>query len=271
MEKRHAGYTIVPFSKMRQMLGDILDLGHGKPVIHGLVEVDVTTVRQYIRDYEAATGKDISFTAFVVLCLGKAVDMNKHVHGYLSRGNKLILFDDVDVSTMIEIEIEGAKIPISHVIRAANRKTYQEINQDIQETQAAGAKGESAPTKGAHKFMLALPNFIRRLLLKWLFKNPHNQKAYAGTVVLTAVGMFGKGGGWGIPVTQHTLAVTLGGIAKKQVVVDGQAEMREMLSVTVSFDHDIVDGAPAARFTQQFTELIERGYGLVEQEEPTTT
>ncbi len=39
-----------------------------------------------------------------------------------------------------------------------------------------------------------------------------------------------------------------------------------MLSVTVSFDHDIVDGAPAARFTSQLKSLIESGYGLVEQE-----
>ncbi|MCP4540241.1 MAG: hypothetical protein GY832_24135, partial [Chloroflexi bacterium] len=69
-----------------------------------------------------------------------------------------------------------------------------------------------------------------------------------------------------IPVIQHSLAVTLGGIAEKPVVVDGQIEIRELLSVTVSFDHDIVDGAPAARFTQQFTDLIERGYGLVEQD-----
>jgi pyruvate/2-oxoglutarate dehydrogenase complex dihydrolipoamide acyltransferase (E2) component len=42
--------------------------------------------------------------------------------------------------------------------------------------------------------------------------------------------------------------------------------MREYLSVTVTFDHDIVDGAPAARFTQRLTDLIERGYGLVEQD-----
>jgi pyruvate/2-oxoglutarate dehydrogenase complex dihydrolipoamide acyltransferase (E2) component len=47
-------------------------------------------------------------------------------------------------------------------------------------------------------------------------------------------------------------------------VVDGQIEIRELLNVTVSFDHDIVDGAPAARFTQRFKELIETGYGLTE-------
>ncbi|MFC2023665.1 2-oxo acid dehydrogenase subunit E2 [Chloroflexota bacterium] len=46
------------------------------------------------------------------------------------------------------------------------------------------------------------------------------------------------------------------------LVVDGQVEIRERLSVTVSFDHDIIDGAPAARFTQRFKEMIESAYGL---------
>ena len=41
-------------------------------------------------------------------------------------------------------------------------------------------------------------------------------------------------------------------------------EIREYLSLTVSFDHDIIDGAPAARFTERFKDLIESGYGLLD-------
>ncbi len=264
MKKQRDGYTLVPFSKGRQMVSHILDIGRGKHIVHGLVEVDVSKARQYIRDYEAATGTDISFTAFIATCLGKAVDMNKHVHAYRTRGNQLLVFDDVDVTTTIEVELEGRKIPISHVIRAANKKTYQDINQDIQTAQTRGAKSQSGG--GTLKLLMMLPAFIRQFLLDWTFNNPHSRKAYGGTVLLTSVGMFGKGGGWGIPFILTTLAVTLGGIAEKPVVVDGQIVIRELLSVTVSFDHDIVDGAPAARFTQRFTDLIERGYGLVEQD-----
>jgi len=265
MQKQHDGYTTIPFSKGRQIITDILALGEQKHIIHGLVEVDVTKARQYIRDYEAATGTDISFTAFIVTCLGKAVDMNKHVQAYRGRGNQLVLFDDVDVNTTIEFEKDGEKIPLLHVIRAVNKKGYQEIDQDIQKTQAEGTRGPGDPTK-APRFLRTLPSFIRRWMFRWVSNQPRMAKASGGTVLLTAVGMFGNGGGWGIPFIQHTLAVTLGGIAAKPVVVDGQIEIREMLSVTVSFDHDIVDGAPAARFTSQFKELIERGYGLIEQD-----
>ncbi len=44
---------------------------------------------------------------------------------------------------------------------------------------------------------------------------------------------------------------------------DGGIERREYLSLTVSVDHDVVDGAPAARFIQRLNELIECGYGPV--------
>jgi pyruvate/2-oxoglutarate dehydrogenase complex dihydrolipoamide acyltransferase (E2) component len=93
-------------------------------------------------------------------------------------------------------------------------------------------------------------------------RNPLWVKNNIGTVVLTAVGMFGQGGGWGIPTSIYTLGVTLGGIAEKPGVVDGRIEVREYLSLTLAFDHDIVDGAPAARFTQRLKELIESGFGL---------
>jgi pyruvate/2-oxoglutarate dehydrogenase complex dihydrolipoamide acyltransferase (E2) component len=41
-------------------------------------------------------------------------------------------------------------------------------------------------------------------------------------------------------------------------------EIREYLSMTVLFDHDVVDGAPVARFVQRLKELLETCYGLDE-------
>jgi pyruvate/2-oxoglutarate dehydrogenase complex dihydrolipoamide acyltransferase (E2) component len=48
--------------------------------------------------------------------------------------------------------------------------------------------------------------------------------------------------------------------------MDGRIEICEYLSPTVSFDHDIIDGAPAARFTERFKDLIENAYGRIEQD-----
>lgn len=75
--------------------------------------------------------------------------------------------------------------------------------------------------------------------------------------------MFGKGLGWGIPYpTPHSLFLTLGGISEKPGVVEEHITTPAYLQLTVCFDHDIIDGAPAARFTQRLKELIEGGSGL---------
>jgi hypothetical protein len=73
----------------------------------------------------------------------------------------------------------------------------------------------------------------------------------------------GKGhGGWGISTTPHSLSLFVGGISTKPAVVDGRIEPREMLDLTVVFDHEVIDGGPAARFVRSLVETIERGDGL---------
>jgi pyruvate/2-oxoglutarate dehydrogenase complex dihydrolipoamide acyltransferase (E2) component len=54
----------------------------------------------------------------------------------------------------------------------------------------------------------------------------------------------------------------VGGIARKPAVIEERVEPRYLLNLTVAFDHDVVDGAPAARFVKRLVELIESGYGL---------
>ena len=52
----------------------------------------------------------------------------------------------------------------------------------------------------------------------------------------------------------------------RQRGVDGHIAIREYLCLTVSLDHDPIDGAPAARFVTRLKELIESGFGLLDQE-----
>jgi len=56
--------------------------------------------------------------------------------------------------------------------------------------------------------------------------------------------------------------ITVGGIGQKRGDAAGQNATRDYLDLTVSFDHNMVDAAPTARFTQRLKELIESGYGL---------
>ena len=91
----------------------------------------------------------------------------------------------------------------------------------------------------------------------------------AGTVGISSVGMFGKGhAGWGIAIGSHSLDLVVGGTARKPAYVEDHLEPRDILDVTIIFDHDVIDGAPAARFTRNLVELIESGYGLSEVQPP---
>ena len=53
-------------------------------------------------------------------------------------------------------------------------------------------------------------------------------------------------------------------LARKLAEMVGRIEPRQILSLTIIFDHDVIDGAPAARFARRLVELIESGYGLGE-------
>lgn len=75
-------------------------------------------------------------------------------------------------------------------------------------------------------------------------RNPTHAVAAAGTVGVTALGMAGRGGGWGLAPAGQSLLLIAGGIARKPAVVDERVEPRDLLDLTVAFDHDVVDGAP---------------------------
>ena len=56
--------------------------------------------------------------------------------------------------------------------------------------------------------------------------------------------------------------ITVGGIVTKPRYVDGELRARELLNLTISVDHEVVDGAPAARFARRLAQLIEQADGL---------
>lgn len=257
----HDQFEVFPFPRIRLPVIDVMRIAHRKHSIHGLLEVDVTEVRKFIREHKAETGERLSFTAFVTTCLGRAVDENKYLHARRDWRGRLVLFDDVDVKINVEVKVESRSFPIPYVIRAANKKSYREIHDEIRQVQNEGVRSQAGKEM---RIFASFPRFIRGIYWWRLERKPAAWKVRFGTVGLTSVGMFGKGGGWGIPLSSETLTVTIGGIALKPRLVEGDIQEREFLSLTVSFDHDIVDGGPAARFTQQFKQLLESGFGVKE-------
>src|SRR5215470_1125845 len=135
MKQKHADYQAFPYPKMRRLEALAYRSVQYKPMIHGLLEVDVTRARAHLREHKAKTGESLSFTAFLIACLAKAVDEHKAVQAYRKGRNQLILFEDVDVNTQIEHEVDGQKQAIVYILRAANRKTFREIHHEIRAAQ----------------------------------------------------------------------------------------------------------------------------------------
>lgn len=247
----------VAFPPERRLVLDTLRLGHHKPMMHGLLEVDVTRARHLLREHRERTGERLSFTAFVLACLGKAVANHPEVHALRDWFGRTVLFEDVDVTTIVEVNLEGRHFGLAHVLRAVNRRTPREIHDEIRAVQSAGARSVAPALRVAMRLVLLLPGFLRRPIFRFLLRFPRLAKRHTGTVLLTAVGMFGGGPGWGLSAPgMHGLSIVVGGIASRSGGEDRSAA-REVLCLTVSADHDLIDGAPLARFVRDLRTYLE--------------
>ncbi len=258
MSVSNNSYETVPFLKVREAYADVLAAGRRKHLIHGLVEVDVTTARLRLAAL-AAAGLPLSFTGFVAHAIATAVEENRVMHAYRRR-SRLVLFDDVDVNVQLEVEIAGQRQVKPLIVRAANRKDVVEISAEIQA--ARQSRPEDERLYHETLALAAVPHPLRTLGWRAVMAHPQWVKRFGGTVGLSSVGMFGPRGGWGIPIAPPTLMITLGGIATRPRYVDGELEPRQVLHLTITVDHTIVDGAPAARFARRLSELIEAAHDL---------
>jgi pyruvate dehydrogenase E2 component (dihydrolipoamide acetyltransferase) len=84
------------------------------------------------------------------------------------------------------------------------------------------------------------------------------------TFTITNLGMFEVDAFTPIVNLPEAAILGVGRLAKKPVALeDGAIVARPMLTLSLSFDHRVVDGAPAARFLQRVKQLIERPFALL--------
>ena len=268
MNENFVAYHVVELTPGKRIWLNTLELSWTAHTIYGLLEVDVTDARKYIAEHKAQTGESLSFTAFLAVCLARAVEEHKEVQACFKGRRQMMIFDDVNIGLMVEHKAGGKGALMGHVVVGANHKTYREIHDEIRSVQSTAVpSGRGMPSWFRSAMLLPWPlsGLTKALIRANRRRDPLSFVSMGGSVAITSVGMFGGGhSGWGLTPTPQSLGLVVGGIAWKPAVLDGRIEPREMLSLTVLFDHDVVDGAPATRFTRRLVELIESGYGLVE-------
>jgi len=260
-------YKIETFPINRLSTVDIGITGLKKHHIKALIELDVTEARKMIQEKKKLS-KNISFNCWLIKCISHAVEECAQIHGTRRGKRDVVIFKDVDISIVIEREIQGKKVPLPYVIRKTNEKSIADICYEIRTVQKQSINDEGDYVLGEKKnellmkFYYAMPGFIRRMIWRHIIRSPFLIKQNMGTVIITSVGMVGKINGWVIPVSVHPLCFAAGSIVKKPGVIKDRIEIREYLYITALIDHDIIDGAPAVRALSKLTKLVESGYGL---------
>jgi pyruvate/2-oxoglutarate dehydrogenase complex dihydrolipoamide acyltransferase (E2) component len=229
--------------------------------MHAFVEVDVTEARARLRAQRERTGERRSFTAFVVCCLARAVDEHREVQTF-RRGRRLIASDTVDVATLIEVVADGDAIPLPYVVRDAAHRSYETIHRQLRSAQRDGRLVTEYRRRA--RPLRFVPRPLRWVGWQAFARATRLRMRLGGTVVVTSVGSVGAARGWGLAESGYPATVTVGGISRQPVLINGQLVEREWLRLTVSLDHDVVDGAPAARFVDRLCQLLEQAHGLEE-------
>lgn len=127
-------YEVVRLSPTSMLTIDLLHGMGRKPVIHGLIEADVTLPRRWLRELEAQTSERLSFTAFLIHCLARTVAEHPSLNAARS-GRRLYRFNQVNVGTMVEREQRGEMTVAPLRIDSADRKSVEDIHQEIRHAQ----------------------------------------------------------------------------------------------------------------------------------------
>lgn len=250
-----SGYSVRPIPRERRPVLDRLWSASRKAQVHALVELDVTRARELIGLAEP----HVSWTGFVTSTLGRAVARHPEVNARRA-GNSVLYFDHVDIGATVERQWEGRAVLDIVVVRDADRLSAAEVT-------ALLARAKHSPPQDRHPSgvtaqLLRLPGPIRRAGIRMVATRPRVSASFGPAVGVTSLGMFSRGWGWAVPLAPLTLIVTVGGVVDRPAVHEGVIMARAMLPLTVTFDHAVVDGAPAARFIDTLRELTETAAAL---------
>ncbi len=268
--QKNEDYIVKRIPKSHRLIFDMLDVSLKQHHIHVIAQVEIDYVLKAIEKYAEIHGEKISLTGYLIFVISRVIEKHKDVHA-LRVGLKKYIFNDIDVHIIIERELEnGEKVPTSHIIRYANRKSILEIHNEIREVQSEPIEGlvrKGSKRKKLQTMFSSFPRFIRKIVFKRMLKKPNLMKKRIGTMCVTAVGMLTKNIrtiGTPIPIQPWPLQFALGCLDRKLKIENGEIVERDVLNVTITLDHDIVQGGNMTRFLTEIYELVNSGYGLNE-------
>jgi pyruvate/2-oxoglutarate dehydrogenase complex dihydrolipoamide acyltransferase (E2) component len=244
---------------------DVYSAGTRRHHVSALLEIDVTGSREMLRKAKRE-GTKVSFTGWIIKVIADAIGDHPQVAAYLVNKKKMVTFPDINVSTMVEKEVEGNKVPLAMVIEKAHEKNVVDITAELTRAIERQTSSEEwvlgKPPDWRMSLYTLLPGPLRRALWRWMQHHPHTAFQQMGNVMVTSLSMLGRTRGWFIHRTIHPVSFGIGAVSRKPWAVGNEVVVRDILQMTVLLDHDVIDGAPMVRFINDLVQRIECGYGI---------
>lgn len=224
---------IVEMDRMRKLIADHMVMSkHTSPHVTSFVEVDVTNIVNWRndvkREFEKKYGEKITFTPIFVEAVAKAIRDFPMVNVSVD-GNQILVKKDVNVGMATALPSGNLIVP---VIKAADQLNLVGLTRSVND----------------------LANRARQNKLK-------PEEIQDGTFTLTNVGTFGNVMGTPIINQPQVAIMAVGAIRKKPAVVETEygdlIAVRQMMFLSLSYDHRVVDGFLGGSFLRRVGDYLE--------------
>ncbi|MBO8141609.1 MAG: 2-oxo acid dehydrogenase subunit E2 [Firmicutes bacterium] len=219
----------VPISPMRRAIAQrMTKSAFTAPHVTLTTEADVTElvrVRSALNEADRNRGGDgISYVDLFVRIAARALADHPYLNARLE-GDEIVLEPEAHIGIAVAVP-GGLLVP---VIRRAGSLGIQAVARKRRRLVEAARRGELSP-----------------------------DEMRGGTFTISNLGAYGIDAFTPIINAPETAILGLGRIVEKPVIRDGQVCARSMMVLSLSFDHRVVDGVPAAEFLRQIAELSQR-------------
>ena len=218
---------VQPYEGMRKAIGEnMLASWNSNAKVTQHVSVDMSGIlalRATIN--EGAKDKDkISVTALLTKAVARAIEINPIVNITLD-GDEVKTLQDINIGMAVAVP-DGLIVP---VVRNASGKKLAQVNTEINDLAKRGRRNKLDPDEMS-----------------------------GATFTITNLGGYGSVD-WFTPIINppESAILGIGRTIEKPVVVKGEIVIRPMMGLSLSFDHRIIDGAPAAEWLAVLIQLIE--------------
>ncbi|MFQ5951079.1 MAG: dihydrolipoamide acetyltransferase family protein, partial [Candidatus Geothermarchaeales archaeon] len=215
---------VIPLSGTRKTVAERLSYSHRTTVpVHLAITVDMEEVLRFRAEIQQATEVPISLTAFVTKAVATALERHSILNSALE-GGRIKVHEDINVAVAIH-RPEGLVAP---VIRGADTLTVEEISQRISDLTGKAVQGE-----------LSVGDMT------------------GGTFTVSNLGEVGVEFFAPVINPPQTGILGVGRISKRPLARDDTVQVRHAATLSLVFDHRVVDGVPSGKFLDEVKKLLE--------------